>query len=230
MKIKYTKEIIEKALIGSKSWADVCRKLNIRPRTGSQSHLTRRAKFFGIETPDYFLGQGWRKNKKFTKKDALEYCKKDFPTSSAKLRERLIRDGYKEYKCEICCLSEWGGKPIVLELDHIDSDHFNNELSNLQILCPNCHASVTRDRLKKDKPIKEKVVRKKAVYKKIGRSHLRKVVDRPSLDVLKVKINSLGFVGTGKEYGVSDNCIRKWIKAWENAGMVDNFDLESKAK
>ena len=28
----------------------------------------------------------------------------------------------------------------VLELHHIDGNHSNNELSNLTLLCPNCHA------------------------------------------------------------------------------------------
>ena len=59
-------------------------------------------------------------------------------SNSAK-RKRLIEDGIKEAKCEICQLSEWMGKPIPLELHHIDFNHHNNELSNLQILCSNCH-------------------------------------------------------------------------------------------
>lgn len=37
-------------------------------------------------------------------------------------------------------LSEWMGKPIPLELHHKDGNHYNNDLSNLEILCPNCHA------------------------------------------------------------------------------------------
>ena len=27
-----------------------------------------------------------------------------------------------------------------LQLDHIDGDRSNNELGNLRLLCPNCHA------------------------------------------------------------------------------------------
>ena len=70
---------------------------------------------------------------------AIEYSKKDYVVSS-KLRIKLIRDGIKEEKCEYCNLQEWMGKSIPLELHHIDGDHFNNELKNLAIICPNCHA------------------------------------------------------------------------------------------
>lgn len=40
---------------------------------------------------------------------------------------------------------------------------------------------------------------------------LRKV-DRPDIDLLKKDIENLGYKGTGRKYGVSDNAIRKWLK------------------
>ena len=61
-------------------------------------------------------------------------------TNSHKLRNKLIEFSYKESKCELCGISEWLGKPVKLQLHHIDGNHDNNELSNLQILCPNCHS------------------------------------------------------------------------------------------
>ena len=44
------------------------------------------------------------------------------------------------YKCECCGLSEWLGKPITLELEHVDADRKNNTRDNLKLLCPNCHS------------------------------------------------------------------------------------------
>ena len=41
--------------------------------------------------------------------------------------------------CEICGITEWNGKPLTLQIDHIDGDRTNNHLDNLMILCPNCH-------------------------------------------------------------------------------------------
>lgn len=59
--------------------------------------------------------------------------------SNSNKRIRLIEEGLKESKCEVCELSEWMGRPIPLELHHKDFDHYNNNLENLQILCSNCH-------------------------------------------------------------------------------------------
>lgn len=42
--------------------------------------------------------------------------------------------------CAICALNNtWNGKELVLQLDHIDGNSDNNSVSNLRILCPNCH-------------------------------------------------------------------------------------------
>jgi len=42
--------------------------------------------------------------------------------------------------CNICNINEWLGNKIVLELDHIDGNSKNDEISNLRMLCPNCHS------------------------------------------------------------------------------------------
>ena len=45
-------------------------------------------------------------------------------------------------RCRICGwnqINEFTGK-IPLEIDHIDGNYRNNNLSNLRLLCPNCHS------------------------------------------------------------------------------------------
>lgn len=70
----------------------------------------------------------------------LQYLNESKSIKSTKVRTKLLREGYKKYECESCHLTEWNGKPIPLELHHIDGDHNNNTLDNFQLLCPNCHA------------------------------------------------------------------------------------------
>lgn len=40
----------------------------------------------------------------------------------------------------------------------------------------------------------------------------RKVQNRPSKEQLQKDVDELGYCGTGRKYGVSDNAIRKWMK------------------
>lgn len=57
-----------------------------------------------------------------------------------KIRKKLLKEGLKEARCEHCGNTEWEGQPIPLEVHHVDGDRNHNALSNLQLLCPNCHA------------------------------------------------------------------------------------------
>lgn len=49
---------------------------------------------------------------------------------------------------------------------------------------------------------------------KCSRLKSRKVKNRPKKEDLENDIKELGYVGTGKKYGVSDNSIRKWLKRY----------------
>ena len=43
--------------------------------------------------------------------------------------------------CEHCGIgNEYNGKPLILQLDHIDGNSDNNLPSNIRLLCPNCHS------------------------------------------------------------------------------------------
>ena len=57
-----------------------------------------------------------------------------------KLRNRLISEGVKINKCEVCGISDWNGKEISTQLDHIDGNSHNHLLDNLRMICPNCHS------------------------------------------------------------------------------------------
>jgi len=106
---------------------------------------------------DYSGNQGGKDIKSDKKRiPALEYAK-THGCRSAVLKKKLIEEGYIEDVCVGCGnKGEWNGKPITLELDHIDGDRYNNELINLRVMCPNCHSQTPTFRGRGKKSNKEK--------------------------------------------------------------------------
>ena len=62
--------------------------------------------------------------------------------AGGKLPKGTVKRYLSEQKqgCWCCGITEWQGKDIVLELEHIDGDSTNNTVENLSLLCPNCHS------------------------------------------------------------------------------------------
>lgn len=54
----------------------------------------------------------------------------------------------QENKCALCNISEWMGKSITLELDHINGHSEDNTEINLRCVCPNCHSQTDTFRAK----------------------------------------------------------------------------------
>ena len=63
------------------------------------------------------------------------------------LRKRILLEECG-HRCCVCGLSEWMGKPIPIELDHVDGNSDNNTRTNLRLLCANCHAQTPTYRAK----------------------------------------------------------------------------------
>jgi hypothetical protein len=140
--------------------------------------------------------------------------------SGNKIKDRLYDGGLKKRECEKCGQNEnWNGEYMSLILDHINGIHDDNRLENLRILCPNCNATLPthcrgNKKLKKQQQNDVSLTENKTNhYKKI--SYSQRKVKRPEYIELKEDIKNLGYLATGRKYGVSDNAIRKWIKFYE---------------
>ena len=98
--------------------------------------IKRRCKQLNIST-EHFITVG-NSSKKMPLEDVL--VENSTYKNTSRLKERLINENYLEYKCACCGNSgEWQGKPLTLQLDHINGKHQDNRLENLRLLCPNCH-------------------------------------------------------------------------------------------
>ena len=126
------KSEIEQWIAENQSKAFMCRELKCKPET-----LNSYLKKLNIEYSGNQGGKGIKTDPKY--KTAEEYSKNPNAKSHTLLM-KLIRDGIREDKCEICGITYWNGKHLPLELHHKDNNHFNNNLDNLIILCPNCHS------------------------------------------------------------------------------------------
>lgn len=230
MKHSYTLEEFKDSVLNSSSISQALTKLGLSPKGGNYRVFKKFQKLYNIDT-SHFTGQGHLKGKthNYNVTPLSEILVKDSEYSSHRLRQRLIKEGLKEYKCECCGLNEWLGEPIPLELDHIDGDHFNNTIENLKILCPNCHAKTTTYRGKNKKNKVEKLSTKK-IYKCSScnvqlfgkcKTNLcsncyhktQRKVERPSKEQLLQEIENTSYTEVGRKYGVSDNAIRKWIRS-----------------
>ncbi len=94
----------------------------------------------GLDTTA-MTGKGWAAGRRFpASRVPVAALLGRTRVNSTRLREKLIEEGYKDERCEQCRHTTWQGRPIPLELDHVDGDRTNNHLGNLRLLCPNCHA------------------------------------------------------------------------------------------
>lgn len=134
-------EEIKAAVARSRSIAGAMRELGLRPG-GNQARLRERIDRLGIDTR-HVVGAGWRIGSTTPPRAAAPLSvllQRGRPSSSSNLRSRLIAEGLKQRRCEMCRRAVWNGTPIPLELDHVNGRRDDNRLSNLRIPCPNCHA------------------------------------------------------------------------------------------
>tara|TARA_B110000093_G_scaffold80647_1_gene87479 strand:- start:428 stop:853 length:426 start_codon:yes stop_codon:yes gene_type:complete len=129
--MKNTEQEIKDAISNSVSMAQAADSLGL-----AFSTFKRYAVKYNVYDASNQAGKGTTKIKK--KLSDVFSGKVHMVTSN--LRVRLIREGFKSHECEECGISEWNGKAISLELDHVSGIRSDNSLENLKLLCPNCHS------------------------------------------------------------------------------------------
>lgn len=218
------KAIVDK----SKTTTEVLAHFGMQNKGGNYNTFNRRIKDEGVDISHFV------KSMPIPKKLELNMLfKKNSTSSRSTVRRRVIQEKLIPYECRDCGNEgTWQGKELSLHLEHVNGISNDHRLKNLCFPCPNCHSqTATYSGRNVVQVPKTKCLN---CFKTIGNRNKnqlcqlcflrknsemvafkRRRVVRPDKQTLLKEIQEMGFVKTGKKYGVSDNAIRKWLKSYE---------------
>lgn len=144
---KYTKELLEQNVKLVSNMSDLVRKLTASEKAhGSMTDFIKnKLKSYNIDFSHFSRKSPKGKVHKSNSKEYLlenYFCNPSkLYTGSSVLKKWLFKYNMIEEKCSQCNIGNmWNNEYLSLQLDHIDGNNKNNDLSNLRILCPNCHS------------------------------------------------------------------------------------------
>jgi hypothetical protein len=231
-KHRYTDQQVRDAVASARSVTDVLRTLGLRPAGGNHETLKRLIARLGVSTDHFDPVWTLRNRRSRTMISLDEVLVENSTYSRGMLKRRLFREGLKPRHCETCGQGEvWRGRPMALILDHINGVGTDNRLENLQIVCPNCAATLEthcgrNNRIERE-PRRCQLCAKEFIPKydthrycsqecgAAGPRYERRKVPRPSYETLLADLESMSFLAVGRKYGVSDNAIRKWLRYYQ---------------
>jgi len=236
---RYSEAEARRAIADSLSFTEALRKLGMRPAGGNHATLKKYVEIWNIPTDHFDPARARREALARRKITPLEeILVRDSTYSRGSLKRRLYAAGIKQRECELCGQGElWQGQRMALILDHMNGVATDNRITNLQIVCPNCAATLTTHCGRNIRLIDDRVceecgqtyrpnhVDQRYCSKYCGIHHERpnlrvprpetRKVPRPSYEQLIADLAAMSWLAVGRKYGVSDNAVRKWIRWYE---------------
>ena len=125
----WTDEAMREAIQQSETIADVLRVLGLKVRPGNYETVRKYVRNNEIDTT-HMLGKKVRRGG-MAKKPLSKILVKNSNFSRNHLKERLLKEGILENKCDICGLeNEWNDISIKMVFDHINGDTYDNRLKS----------------------------------------------------------------------------------------------------
>lgn len=220
-----------------KTYTECVIKLGLSPRcSGNFQTIKKYIRKYSIDISHFDGGQYKIGNKSQNEKELDEVLVKNSFFNRRSLKQKLYKKSLKKKECEICGMGEdwYNGSKIVHILDHINGDPYDNRIENLRIVCPNCNSTLETNcrgnKIKKIYDSEKDEYKSEKIYKKCycgkvilknskmcskcnGEKHRKN--QRPDYEILKKLVDENGNTGVGKMYGVTEACIRKWIRKYE---------------
>lgn len=221
--MKYNLEIVIETIKSSCSYVECMRKLGRRTRGSSVTHFKKFVEKHELNT-SHFKRLPTRPHQK---QHWSHHLVNGVSKSSNVLKRCMVEAGV-DYICNGCgCGPIWNNKKLVLQIEHKDGDHLNNDLQNLEFLCPNCHSQTeTWGTLKNHSKTVHyckcgKIINKKNSHcvtctnklpNKIQNLKNKTNTKCPSKEILEKLVWELPTTKIAAQFGVSDNAIGKWCK------------------
>lgn len=196
------------------SYADVLRRLG-RSTTGNNRPALKRAiDTFKLSISHFniYKASADTKTNKWLKntRPLAEILKINVYYNTSNLRLRLLKAGLLQNICSICSSPPiWNNKHLTLQLDHINGVRSDNRITNLRIVCPNCHTQTDTFAGKLSKKIDLLPTLKIKVNVHVNRP---KKINWPAPDVLQERMWAQPVSKLALELGVSGAAIKKHCK------------------
>lgn len=235
---RYSEQEAREAIAASNCFADALRRLGMRSAGGNHQTLRRYAEEVWLIPTDHFEPD--RLRNEALRRGAVPLASvlvEGSTYSRGHLKARLFKNGIKTRICEMCGQGEmWRGRRMALILDHVNGIADDHRLVNLRIVCPNCAATLDthcgrQNRLPREphsclrcgskfwpNDVRQRYCSRYCGVRRGGDGASRpgrRKVERPPYPHLRQELAALGYAGTGRRYGVSDNAVRKWIHQYE---------------